>query len=84
MSIDYNEWRSVAAIDYEVVIHKMDSVVYEVILDGERVGHTLREVLDMCEGTMLEEPIRRAVMKAVYTNCSLEAEVKKVMDIYYI
>ena len=44
---------------------------------------TLQGVLDKCEGTNFEEPIRKCIMKCVYTGCKLEKEINKVMNQYY-
>ena len=44
---------------------------------------TLQGVLDKCEGTDFEEPIRKCIMKCVYTGCKLEKEINKVMNQYY-
>jgi predicted RNase H-like nuclease len=49
----------------------------------ELVQLTLREVLTKCEGSVFETQIRQAVMRCVYTDASLEKEVRPVMDLYY-
>jgi hypothetical protein len=40
-------------------------------------------VLSICEGTIFEKQIRQAVMRCVYTEDSLEKEIRPVMDLYY-
>jgi hypothetical protein len=39
--------------------------------------------LTKCEGTIFETQIRQAVMRCVYTEDSLEREIRPVMDLYY-
>lgn len=89
MGLTYAEWVEVAQSDYPIVLENYNNIVYEAEVinrsEGgyEHVELTLGEVLDMCEGTFLEDKIRRTIMKCVYAYHNLEEEIKKIMDIYY-
>lgn len=89
MSLSYRQWREMAMLEYDIVSEKYNKKVYEnIVKDPETEEYTLKQltlqgVLDKCEGTNFEEPVRRAVMKCVYTGCKLEKEICKVMDQYY-
>ena len=50
---------------------------------SELVQLTLRDVMNKCAGTNFEEPIKRAIMKCVYTDAKLDNEIRKVMDEYF-
>ena len=89
MSLTFGEWIEVAQSDYPIVLENYNNIVYEADVinrkDGavEHVKLTLAEICSMCEGTFLEEKLKRAIMKCVYAYNSLESEIKKIMDIYF-
>ena len=62
---------------YEAVVYNKSSG------NGELVQLTLRDVMNKCAGTNFEEPIKRAIMKCVYTDAKLDNEIRKVMDEYF-
>ena len=80
MSLSFRKWREMALTDYPVVSDKYYKKVYENIATDPQTGEsilvqlTLQGVLDKCEGTNFEEPIRKCIMKCVYTGCKLEKE----------
>ena len=73
MSLSFRKWREMALTDYPVVSDKDYKKVYENIATDPQTGEsilvqlTLQGVLDKCEGTNFEEPIRKCIMKCVYT-----------------
>ena len=89
MSLSFRKWREMALTEYPVVSDKYYKKVYENIATDPQTGEsilvqlTLQGVLDKCEGTNFEEPIRKCIMKCVYTSCKLEKEINKVMNQYY-
>lgn len=89
MSLNYKEWKSLAITEYDIVSKKYSKKVYEnMVADPDTrelklMQLTLRDVLDKCDGTNFETPIRKAVMKCVYTDSKIEREVTKVMDAYF-
>ena len=89
MSLSFRKWREMALTEYPVVGDKYYKKVYENIATDPQTGEsilvqlTLKGVLDKCEGTNFEEPIRKCIMKCVYTGCKLEKEIYKVMNQYY-
>ena len=89
MSLSFRKWREMALTDYPVVSDKYYKKVFFFITTDPQPGKsifvqlTLQGVLDKCEGTNFEEPIRKCIMKCVYTGCKLEKEINKVMNQYY-
>lgn len=89
MSLSFRKWREMALTAYPVVSDKYYKKVYENIATDPQTGEsilvqlTLQGVLDKCEGTNFEEPIRKCIMKCVYTGGKLEKEINKVMNQYY-
>lgn len=89
MSMSYKEWMEMAVVTYDVVSKNYNRKVYESVIENPKNGKreliqlTLREVLTKCEGTIFETQIRQAVMRCVYTEDSLEREIRPVMDLYY-
>lgn len=85
----YSEWKDYAIVEYDVVSRNYSKKVYEAVVNdkttgkGELVQLTLRDVMNKCAGTNFEEPIKRAIMKCVYTDARLDAEIRKVMDEYF-
>ena len=82
MSLSFRKWREMALTEYGETTPERgmaDPQTGESIL----VQLTLQGVLDKCEGTNFEEPIRKCIMKCVYTGCKLEKEINKVMNQYY-
>lgn len=89
MAVSYREWKEFAVSNYDTVREQFHEPVYQGMvrdkdtLDVAEVSLTLQEVMDMCENTIFETALRRAVMKCVYTRSGLIKEVRKVMDVYY-
>jgi hypothetical protein len=87
--MSYKEWMEMAVVTYDVVSKNYNRKVYESVIENPKNGKreliqlTLREVLTKCEGTIFETQIRQAVMRCVYTEDSLEREIRPVMDLYY-
>jgi hypothetical protein len=87
--MSYKEWKEMAVTTYDVVSKNYNRRVYESVVEDPRTGErelvelTLSDVLAKCEGTIFEKQIRQAVMRCVYTNDSLEKEIRPVMDLYY-
>lgn len=85
----YQEWIEYAIVEYDVVSKNYNHKVYEnMVINKEThmadlIQLSLREVLTMCDGTNYEDRIKRAVMKCVYTEASLEREVRKIMDLFF-
>ena len=85
----YSEWKDYAIVEYDVVSRNYSKKVYEAVVNdkttgkGELVQLTLRDVMNKCAGTNFEEPIKRAIMKCVYTDARLDAEIRRVMDEYF-
>lgn len=85
----YSEWKDYAIVEYDIVSRNYNKKVYEAVVDnkssgnGELVQLTLRDVMNKCAGTNFEEPIKRAIMKCVYTDAKLDNEIRKVMDEYF-
>lgn len=89
MALSYKSWRDMAVTNYDVVSKNYYKKVYEAVVE-DRATHnsdliqlTLRDVLNLCEGTIFETRIRQAVMKCVYTDAKLEREIHPIMDVYY-
>ncbi|MCI5857708.1 MAG: hypothetical protein MR016_10165 [Agathobacter sp.] len=89
MAMSYKEWREYALTNYDVVSKNYNYKVYEGLVknpktkETELVQLTLREVLTKCEGSVFERQIRQAVMRCVYTDASLNKEIRPVMDLFY-
>ena len=89
MAMSYKEWREHALPNYDVVSKNYNYKVYEGLVknpktkETELVQLTLREVLTKCEGSVFERQIRQAVMRCVYTDASLNKEIRPVMDLFY-
>ena len=89
ITMSYREWVEYATLNYDVVSKLYQKKVYEaMVIDPETgapslVQLTLSDVLKKCEGTNLENAVRNAVMKSVYTNEKLETGIRQVMDEYY-
>jgi hypothetical protein len=87
--MSYKEWVEMAVVTYDVVSKNYNRKVYESVIENPKNGKreliqlTLRDVLNKCEGTIFETQIRQAVMRCVYTEDSLEREIRPVMDLYY-
>ena len=85
----YSEWKDYAIVAYDIVSRNYNKKVYEAVVENKSSGHgelvqlTLRDVMNKCAGTNFEEPIKRAIMKCVYTGAKLENEIRKVMDEYF-
>ena len=85
----YSEWKDYAIVEYDVVSRNYSKKVYEAVVNDKTTGRdelvqlTLRDVMNKCAGTNFEEPIKRAIMKCVYTDAKLDAEIRKVMDEYF-
>ena len=88
MSLSFRKWREMALTDYPVVSDKYYKKVYENIATDPQTGEsilvqlTLQGVLDKCEGTNFEEPIRKCIMKCNWYNVLLGDEsVLRGLDI---
>lgn len=85
----YSEWKDYAIVEYDVVSRNYSKKVYEAVVNDKTTGKdelvqlTLRDVMNKCAGTNFEEPIKRAIMKCVYTDARLDKEIRKVMDEYF-
>ena len=67
----------------EITTKRYMKQLYKSSGNGELVQLTLRDVMNKCAGTNFEEPIKRAIMKCVYTDAKLDNEIRKVMDEYF-
>lgn len=89
VNMNYKEWMEYAITEYDLVSKYYSKRVYEALVPNpdtgmpELVQLTLRDVMNMCEDTVFETQIRRAVMKCVYTNTRPDKEIRKIMDDYY-
>ena len=89
MAMSYKEWREYALTNYDVVSKNYNYKVYEGLVknpktkETELVQLTLREVLTKCEGSVFERQIRQAVMRCVYTDASLNKEIRHLIDLFY-
>jgi hypothetical protein len=89
MAQTYKDWLAMAITNYDVVSKNYNRKVYEAMVTDHKTKNvefvqlTLRDVLNICEGTIFEDRIKRAIMKCVYTGVNLEQEIRKVMDVYY-
>jgi muramoyltetrapeptide carboxypeptidase LdcA involved in peptidoglycan recycling len=87
--MSYKEWKEMVVTTYDVVSKNFNRRVYESVVEDPKTGEreliqlTLNDVLNKCEGTIFETQIRQAVMRCVYTEDSLEKEIRPVMDLYY-
>lgn len=85
----FSAWIDYALAEYDVVKKYYNQKVYENVVKNPKTDRmelmqmTLREVLEICEGTNYEERIKRAVMKCVYTNEKLETEIRREMDPFF-
>ena len=89
MSLTFSEWLEMAQSDYQIVLENYNNIVYDSDIINrengavEHVSLTLSDVCEMCQGTFLEEKLKRAIMKCVYAYNSLEQEIMKLMEVYY-
>lgn len=85
----YSEWKDYAIVEYDIVSKNYNKKIYETVAENKETHNmdliqlTLREVLNKCAGTNLEMPMKRAIMKCVYTDAKMDKEIRKVMDLYY-
>lgn len=85
----YSEWKDYAIVEYDVVSRNYSKKVYEAVVKDKATGKeelvqlSLRDVMNKCAGTNFENPIKRAIMKCVYTDAKLDTEIRKVMDEYF-
>lgn len=89
-TMSYSEWKSMAVTTYDFVSRYYNRKVYESMVTDKSTGQTmlvqltLRDVIEKCEHTVLEERMRQAVMHCVYTGEKPDPIIAKVMDVYYL
>ena len=89
MGLSYEAWKEYIIVEYDIISKNYNRKIYETVVEDKDTHEnkfiqlTLRDTLNMCQGTSLEEPMRKAVMKVIYAGAKLKKEIRKVMDIYY-
>lgn len=85
----FKEWRDFILSSFGDVSDAYAKKVYEdVVFDKELGGNTLVQlrlcdVFNKVDGTCFEMPLRRAIMRCVYSNRRFDREIKPVMDAFY-
>ena len=85
----FREWKDFVLASYGSVSDSYAKKMYEnVVLDQKTNQQTLVQlrlcdVFNKVEGTVFEQPVRRAVMKCVYSDRRFDRELKPVMDAFY-
>ena len=64
MSLSFKEWKEIAIVEYDIISKNYNRRVYENVVEDpdshtpEFVQLTLREVLNKCDGTNFENPMK--------------------------
>ena len=86
----YKDWMKFAKDNYDIIKENYNSIVYTAqVYDDEtqektNISLTLEGVMDKCMGTSMENQIRNAIMRSVYTGYGLEKNIQKVMNEFYV
>lgn len=87
--MNFKEWRDFVLSSYGNVSDNYAKKMYEnVVFDKETgtqqfVQLRLCDIFNKVDGTIYEMPLRRAIMKCVYSDRKFDREIRPVMDAFY-